>query len=663
MPVPNRSRRPSCAFPANVTIVTAVLLFGAAGLQAQSAPPPPPDADASSEAVFDVGVLVQPPPGQYGITELMSAALAGDAATVKALLEAGADVNAADDWGDTALIRAAASGHAAVVELLLEAGADPEAPSRSGDTALAIAIKYRAGDVALVLLEHGADPDVTLQSGSSRPPTTVLERAAVHGQSAVVAAMIERGVDLANGGPAALNAALWRGHEDIAAALIAGGVDVDAAPWSLDPGVHLQTGDFPLQTAAQGGHVRSVELLLRHGADVNLRDRHGRSALHYAARNGHARAATVLLAHGALVSADDVAAAWSATHNELASRLLDSVDVASLSPAEHESLLTLADAAGDDAAARRLLAAEKADRPAEFPPSFLFARAGDPECRLVHWHPESGSERVVHHGEEACASTYFVSAARQALLIVSGDRLSLVSLDGTDKPRNVALPRRQIGADLDRLREQVRLAYGNNAGTSQDWMTADIVQAGFLESGELAVATHTGGPADETYGRIYALRGDTWQRVAESNCHRFDDCLFPQILGRPLEARPSTGTFWHPNVRGNPYFVSKSDAPATYGDGSARFGTVTFEIDGVTAAVRYGMSESGHCADDCVYTAGLWLRIDDTQEVVLTGYHGNNSVVGRYALVRMPPDADYALIDLATGRSLFGALGTAGWVN
>ena len=60
--------------------------------------------------------------------DLFKAADAGDAATVDALLGAGAELDGARDEDErTALHCAAASGHAAVVSLLLERGADVDA--------------------------------------------------------------------------------------------------------------------------------------------------------------------------------------------------------------------------------------------------------------------------------------------------------------------------------------------------------------------------------------------------------------------------------------------------------------------------------------------------------------------------------------------------------
>ncbi len=56
-------------------------------------------------------------------SDLMTAASTGHTETVKALLAAGADVNATSEKGGTALMGAAMEGHTEIVQLLKEAGA------------------------------------------------------------------------------------------------------------------------------------------------------------------------------------------------------------------------------------------------------------------------------------------------------------------------------------------------------------------------------------------------------------------------------------------------------------------------------------------------------------------------------------------------------------
>ena len=66
---------------------------------------------------------------------LFRAVSSGDAETVKALLDAGANARAADGNGVTLVMRAAASGDPDTVRVLLAAGGDPTARDRSGRNA------------------------------------------------------------------------------------------------------------------------------------------------------------------------------------------------------------------------------------------------------------------------------------------------------------------------------------------------------------------------------------------------------------------------------------------------------------------------------------------------------------------------------------------------
>ena len=75
----------------------------------------------------------------FGYTPLINAAKVGDAAKVRELIEAGADVNWRTDFGYTPLMFACDRGHLAVVKLLLEKGSDRHAASKEGSTALMLA--------------------------------------------------------------------------------------------------------------------------------------------------------------------------------------------------------------------------------------------------------------------------------------------------------------------------------------------------------------------------------------------------------------------------------------------------------------------------------------------------------------------------------------------
>ena len=72
-------------------------------------------------------------------TPLCNAAIRGDEAVVRALIEAGADVNLARGIGATPLYIAAHNGQEAVVRALIELGADVNQASDDGTTPLCVA--------------------------------------------------------------------------------------------------------------------------------------------------------------------------------------------------------------------------------------------------------------------------------------------------------------------------------------------------------------------------------------------------------------------------------------------------------------------------------------------------------------------------------------------
>jgi ankyrin repeat protein len=131
-------------------------------------------------------------------TPIHEAAWTGDIEAVRALVRAGADINAPDALGGTPLYWAARGGHAigphqcrgeaperaAVIAALLELGADPNVPDRrpripggsSGWTPLFVALHHEQFKSAAILLEHGADPNLRSDQGK-----TVMEVASGEG--------------------------------------------------------------------------------------------------------------------------------------------------------------------------------------------------------------------------------------------------------------------------------------------------------------------------------------------------------------------------------------------------------------------------------------------------------------------------------------------------
>jgi ankyrin repeat protein len=140
--------------------------FGATALMAAAAG----GDEASVRALIQHGadVNAQPSPNQPGFifgggrSPLMWAAFRGHTSILKLLIEAGADVNAEGILG-TPLSQAAWADQTAAAQLLLDRGAKPNQAARGdGYTPLHWAASTEHTDAALVklLLKHGADPNV-----------------------------------------------------------------------------------------------------------------------------------------------------------------------------------------------------------------------------------------------------------------------------------------------------------------------------------------------------------------------------------------------------------------------------------------------------------------------------------------------------------------------
>lgn len=104
---------------------------------------------------------------QRGFTPLILAAYNHQVATVKLLLELGANPNQEDRQGNTALMGAAFKGDVEVAQALLELGADPNFKNYNGATALIFAASFGHAEVVKALLAHHADKSIADLSGKT----------------------------------------------------------------------------------------------------------------------------------------------------------------------------------------------------------------------------------------------------------------------------------------------------------------------------------------------------------------------------------------------------------------------------------------------------------------------------------------------------------------
>lgn len=204
-----------------------------------------------------------------GMTALHWAALGDDAEVVARLLDSGADANRPTRYGATPLAIACQSGDARVVELLLEAGADPNAPGRAGETPLMIASRTGRIEAVRLLIARGS-----AVNARERNEQTALMWAAAEGHVDVVRALLKAGADHATpleSGFTPLLFAVRGGHADTAFALVEAGADIDQAPRPRRGGgmTGLGRGVSPLLMAVENGHFELAARLLDAGADPN----------------------------------------------------------------------------------------------------------------------------------------------------------------------------------------------------------------------------------------------------------------------------------------------------------------------------------------------------------------------------------------------------------
>lgn len=228
-------------------------------------------------------------PDSSGRTPLIYAVMTAGLPAMRALLDAGANVNAATPDGLTAL-HVAAFG-LEKTRLLLEKGANPNAASKNGETPLLLAADHTgASPIVALLIAKGANANAKITGGAFSGPTA-LDRAARNADPALMRLLLANGAKIADTANLARLAAFGHCRECLAIAL-EGGATANGKPRSRSA----------LQDAAAFADVEMVRSLIAKGADVNAADGRGYTALMRAALSYEPTATQVvelLLASGA----------------------------------------------------------------------------------------------------------------------------------------------------------------------------------------------------------------------------------------------------------------------------------------------------------------------------------------------------------------------------
>lgn len=252
-----------------------VLLLAGIGLGAGGSDAPIAEAVKNRDQVSVATLLKQHAdvnvPMADGTTALHWAAQWGDLETARQLIGAGANTNAANRYGATPLWVACTTSSAGMVTMLLEAGANPNATALQGEPPLVTASRVGSVDTVKALLVHGAEVNAEETFRGQTALTAAV--GSYHPHPEVAQILLDRGADV-NVRSTAGHTALWfaarQGHLESVRVLVEGGAKVNDSDSSV------------LLTAINNGHSDIATFLLDSGADPNVPDRGGYTALHRA---------------------------------------------------------------------------------------------------------------------------------------------------------------------------------------------------------------------------------------------------------------------------------------------------------------------------------------------------------------------------------------------
>lgn len=295
---------------------------------------------------------------QIETTILRIAAHYGFVSLARVSLEMGVNQNGSCVSCEAPLALAAAAGHSKVVSLLIQRGASTAASTSSrGETALHLAAANGSQETVKLLLKGDAKAD----SSAGYLSRTPLHAAACSGNLDITKMLMDFNVDLnmmiPRSGETPLHLAASRGHLQTVKWLVEGLGASDEEmqfyesmvrqryyqAWTEDllaespstrrlscgteaeyfaregmselqslcgryADINMRTreGRTALHLAVSNGHVPTARFLLRTGADVNLVDNNRYTALRLAAENGHLKAVKLLLMAGADMDADQL---------------------------------------------------------------------------------------------------------------------------------------------------------------------------------------------------------------------------------------------------------------------------------------------------------------------------------------------------------------------
>jgi ankyrin repeat protein len=210
-----------------------------------------------------------------------------------ALIAKKAKVDVANEFGSTPLAEAVKVSDARMVKSLLAAGASPESPNLDGETVLMVAIKTGEFPIVDMLIKAGANVNVSEKFHNQTPLMYAADASKNAGEMVKLLLSKDASVTpraLYSDWPSQITSeprAQYRPVGGLTALLYAArGGCLDCVEAMIGAGANVNTptpeGVTPLMTALDNDHYEVAKLLLDRGANPNLWDWWGRTALYIA---------------------------------------------------------------------------------------------------------------------------------------------------------------------------------------------------------------------------------------------------------------------------------------------------------------------------------------------------------------------------------------------
>lgn len=272
----------------------------------------------------------------------------------------------------------------------------------------------------------------------------------------------------------------------------------------------------------------------------------------------------------------------------------------------------------------------------------VFVKEATDICEIKFWKP--GTPKPIPVATwKTCPQNVFISDGKRTVIVVKGRWMQEISVSSTKLTRPPL-----------KLPEPI-IRQGNY------W--PDIISAGYLASGKLGVAFRARQAGGASISYLYGRDHHEWSLLEKKACRGEQGCKFPRLSGRSISDHNwnNQNRIWHQEQKRNPYYRGQRVVLPSYKTYDSEIREMTFDINGKKSVMTYVVEPGNNPGE--VNTLAVELRVPGAKNKLLTRKRCNTSLVDKYLLIKKEREDGPQLIDLETGKSTFGHLKYATWMN